>query len=85
VKQWDLAIEKQKQIISTYPLSEYADQKHSAEIEKRRNIARTTPEVIKIKSDLEEKFIEATRSEVYKELIEINQIIRRKGILNNID
>ena len=54
VKQWDLAIEKQKQIISTYPLSEYADQKHSAEIEKRRNIARTTPEVIKIKSDLEE-------------------------------
>ena len=54
VKLWNQALEKQKQIINTNPQSEYADQKHNAEIEKMRNIARTTPEVENIKKTLEE-------------------------------
>jgi len=54
VKLWNQAIEQQKQIIIKNPLSEYATQSHSAELEKKRNIARATPEVKKIKNQLEE-------------------------------
>jgi NACalpha-BTF3-like transcription factor len=53
-KIWDQAILKQKLIINKNPLSEYANQKNSAEIEKRRNLARTTLAVRKIKNDLKE-------------------------------
>ncbi len=49
---WDQAIVKQKLIISKNPLSEYADQKNNTELEKRRNLARTTLEVRKLKVDL---------------------------------
>ena len=51
---WDKAIDKQKLIINQNPLSEYANQKNSAEVEKRRNLARTTLEVRKLKADLTE-------------------------------
>ncbi len=51
---WDQAIVKQKLIISKNPLSEYANQKNSAELEKRRNLARTTLEVRKLKVELAE-------------------------------
>jgi len=51
-KLWDQAIVKQKLIINKNPQSEYANQKNNAELEKRRNIARTTLEVRKLKSDL---------------------------------
>jgi hypothetical protein len=51
-KLWDQAILKQKLIINKNPLSEYANQKNSAEIEKRRNLARTTLTVRKQKTDL---------------------------------
>jgi len=53
-KIWDQAILKQKLIINKNPLSEYANQKNSAEIEKRRNLARTTLAVRKLKNDLAE-------------------------------
>ena len=53
-KLWNFALEKQKQIINAHPLSEYADQKNNAALEKKRNIARATPEVKKIKNELEE-------------------------------
>lgn len=49
---WDQAIVKQKIIINKNPLSEYANQKNNAELERRRNVARTTLEVRKLKSDL---------------------------------
>jgi hypothetical protein len=51
-KLWNQALEKQKQIINKNPLSEYANQKKNTELEKSRNIARTTLEVRKIKADL---------------------------------
>lgn len=51
---WDQAMVKQKLIISKNPLSEYANQKNSAELEKRRNLARTTLEVRKLKVELAE-------------------------------
>ena len=53
-KTWNLALEKQKQIMINHPQSEYADQKQNTLLEKKRNIARTTPEVKKIKNELEE-------------------------------
>ncbi len=49
---WDQAIVKQKLIIKKNPLSEYANQKKNDELEKRRNLARTTLEVRKLKTDL---------------------------------
>lgn len=51
---WDQAIVKQKLIIRKNSLSEYANQKNSAELEKRRNLARTTLEVRKLKVELAE-------------------------------
>jgi hypothetical protein len=51
-KLWDQALAKQKLIINKNPRSEYANQKNNMELEKRRNIARTTLEVRKLKSDL---------------------------------
>jgi len=53
-KLWEQAILKQQLIIDKNPLSEYANKKNSAEIEKRRNLARTTLAVRKIKADLVE-------------------------------
>jgi hypothetical protein len=53
-KLWEQAILKQQLIINKNPLSEYANKKNSAEIEKRRNLARTTLAVRKIKADLVE-------------------------------
>jgi hypothetical protein len=46
--------DQQEKIISQNPLSEYADQKNKTDIEKRRNIARATPEVKILKGKLEE-------------------------------
>jgi tetratricopeptide (TPR) repeat protein len=71
-KLWNLALEKQKQIIIKHPQSEYADQKHSNEIEKKRNIARTTPEVKKIKTELEE-VRKKIREKKYEQAIEENK------------
>lgn len=51
---WDQAIAKQKLIINKNPLSEYANQKNNAELERRRNVARTTLEVRELKSNLAE-------------------------------
>lgn len=77
VKSWDAAIEKQKLIIEANPISEYADQKHRVELEKRRNIARTTPEVIKIKSDLEE-VRKKIREKKYEQVIdEVKKLLAR--------
>jgi tetratricopeptide (TPR) repeat protein len=53
-KIWNQALDKQKQIINRNPTSEYASRKHNDEIEKRRNIARTTLELRKLISELEE-------------------------------
>ena len=53
-KIWNQAAEKQKQIISQYPTSEYASQQNNNEIEKRRNIARTTLQVRKLQNELAE-------------------------------
>jgi tetratricopeptide (TPR) repeat protein len=52
VKLWNQATEKQKLIIYRNPSSEYASQQNNAEIEKRRNLARTTLQVRKLKTDL---------------------------------
>jgi hypothetical protein len=49
---WDQAIAKQKLIINKNPLSEYANQKNNAELERRRNVARTTLEVRELKAAL---------------------------------
>jgi len=53
-KIWNQALDKQKLIINRNPTSEYASRKHNDEIEKRRNIARTTLELRKLISELEE-------------------------------
>jgi len=66
---WDQAMLKQKLIISKNPLSEYANQKNSAELEKRRNLARTTLEVRKLKVELAE-MQEKIREKKYDQAIE---------------
>ncbi len=86
---WDQAIVKQKLIISKNPLSEYANQKNSAELEKRRNLARSTLEVRKLKDELaemqakirEKKYDQA--NEDAKKLLESAQRIetRNPGVL----
>ncbi len=68
-KLWDQAIIKQKLIINKNPQSEYANQKNYTEIEKRRNLARTTLEVRKLKSDLADTR-EKIREKKYDEAIE---------------
>ena len=37
------------------------------------------------KTGVEEKFVQAMGAETYQNLVEINQIIRRRGIIKNID
>jgi hypothetical protein len=76
-KSWDAAIEKQKLIIEANPMSEYADQKHRVELEKRRNIARTTPEVIKIKSDLVEIRKQIREKKYEKVIDEVKKLLVR--------
>ena len=68
-KLWDQAILKQKLIINKNPLSEYANQEKSTEIEKRRNLARTTIEVRKIKEELAEMQAKI-REKKYDQVIE---------------
>ena len=82
---WDEAIVKQKIIINKNPLSEYANQKNNTELEKRRNIARTTLEVRKLKTELvdmqakirEKKYDQAI--EATKKLLDTAQKIEEKS------
>jgi len=84
-KLWDQAIVKQKLIINKNPRSEYANQKNNAELEKRRNLARTTLEVRKLKSDLaemqaqirEKKYDQAI--EAAKKLLDVAQKIEAQS------
>ena len=78
VKLWNQAIEQQKQIIIKNPQSEYADQNHSAELEKKRNIARATPELNKIKKDIEENR-QKIREKKFDEAIEQNKNILQRA------
>jgi len=68
-KTWNQAIEKQKSIIKLNPTSEYASPKHSTEIEKRRNKARTTLELRKLTAELIESR-KKIREQNYEEAIE---------------
>lgn len=51
---WDKATAQLKKIIEEFPLSEYADRGRAEAIEKKRNIARATPLVIKLQFQVEE-------------------------------
>ena len=61
------------------------NRKHKIEMEKLELNKLKKFEARGTKTTVEEKFVEAMSAETYQNLVEINQILRRRDIIKNID